>query len=111
MTPIVSHRELLSTGPSGIILSTDDYFAHKDGYHYDPSLLGAAHEWNQRRGIDSLQFNTSKATTVPLYCSGLHIHLTKSKIPRSIEYFKRMSHNINTLKKEPKAFTRSPKPL
>lgn len=27
---------------------------------------------------------------------GLHIHLTKSKIPRSTEYFKRMSHNIKT---------------
>lgn len=47
-------RELLSTGPSGIILSTDDYFAHKDGYHYDPSLLGAAHEWNQRRARSAL---------------------------------------------------------
>uniref|UniRef100_A0A3B4G1C8 NEDD4-binding protein 2-like 2 n=1 Tax=Pundamilia nyererei TaxID=303518 RepID=A0A3B4G1C8_9CICH len=47
-------RELLSTGPSGIILSTDDYFAHKDGYHYDPSLLGAAHEWNQRRARGAL---------------------------------------------------------
>lgn len=47
-------RELLSTGPSGIILSTDDYFAHKNGYHYDPSLLGAAHEWNQIRARDAL---------------------------------------------------------
>ncbi|XP_069563523.1 NEDD4-binding protein 2-like 2 [Brachyistius frenatus] len=47
-------RELLSTGPSGIILSTDDYFAHKDGYHYDPGLLGAAHEWNQWRARDAL---------------------------------------------------------
>lgn len=45
------HRELLSAGPSGIILSTDDYFAHKDGYHYDPGLIGAAHEWNQSRGL------------------------------------------------------------
>ncbi|XP_008274867.1 breast cancer type 2 susceptibility protein [Stegastes partitus] len=47
-------RELLSTGPSGIILSTDDYFAYKDGYHYEPGLLGKAHEWNQRRAKDAL---------------------------------------------------------
>ncbi|KAM4742547.1 uncharacterized protein n4bp2l2 isoform 2-T2 [Anableps anableps] len=44
-------RELLSSGPSGIILSTDDYFAQKEGYRYDPGLLGAAHEWNQSRGL------------------------------------------------------------
>lgn len=49
-TPIVSHRELLSTGPSGVILSADDYFAHKDYYCYEPGLIGAAHEWNQNRG-------------------------------------------------------------
>ncbi|XP_047246717.1 NEDD4-binding protein 2-like 2 [Girardinichthys multiradiatus] len=48
-------RELLSSGPSGIILSTDDYFAEKEGYHYDPGLLGAAHEWNQSRAKDALQ--------------------------------------------------------
>ncbi|XP_067451272.1 NEDD4-binding protein 2-like 2 [Thunnus thynnus] len=47
-------RELLSTGPSGLILSTDDYFAHKDGYHYEPGLLGEAHEWNQRRAKDAM---------------------------------------------------------
>lgn len=47
---VSSLRELLSTGPSGLILSTDDYFAHKNGYDYDPSLLGVAHEWNQSRG-------------------------------------------------------------
>ncbi|XP_076591831.1 uncharacterized protein n4bp2l2 [Chaetodon auriga] len=47
-------RELLSTGPSGLILSTDDYFAHRDGYRYDPGLLGAAHEWNQSRAKDAM---------------------------------------------------------
>ncbi|XP_014847971.1 PREDICTED: NEDD4-binding protein 2-like 2 [Poecilia mexicana] len=47
-------RELLSSGPSGIILSTDDYFAEKEGYHYDPGLLGAAHEWNQSRAKDAM---------------------------------------------------------
>ncbi|XP_047449224.1 NEDD4-binding protein 2-like 2 [Mugil cephalus] len=47
-------KELLSTGPSGIILSTDDYFAQKNDYRYDPGLLGAAHEWNQSRAKDAL---------------------------------------------------------
>lgn len=47
-------RELLSTGPSGLILSTDDYFAHRAGYCYEPGLLGAAHEWNQRRANDAM---------------------------------------------------------
>ncbi|XP_029923136.1 NEDD4-binding protein 2-like 2 [Myripristis murdjan] len=47
-------KELLSTGPSGLILSTDDYFAHKNGYDYDPSLLGVAHEWNQSRAKEAM---------------------------------------------------------
>uniref|UniRef100_UPI0037E81BE9 breast cancer type 2 susceptibility protein-like n=1 Tax=Semicossyphus pulcher TaxID=241346 RepID=UPI0037E81BE9 len=47
-------RELLCSGPSGLILSTDDYFAHRDGYRYEPGLLGAAHEWNQRRAKDAM---------------------------------------------------------
>uniref|UniRef100_A0A672JE48 NEDD4-binding protein 2-like 2 n=1 Tax=Salarias fasciatus TaxID=181472 RepID=A0A672JE48_SALFA len=47
-------RCLLSTGPSGVILSTDDYFADDDGYHFEPGLLGAAHEWNQRRAKHAL---------------------------------------------------------
>lgn len=44
-------RELLFSFPNGVILSTDDYFAQRDGYHYDPEQLGEAHEWNQIRGI------------------------------------------------------------
>ncbi|XP_059187414.1 NEDD4-binding protein 2-like 2 [Centropristis striata] len=47
-------RELLTTGPSGLILSTDDYFCHRDGYRYEPGLLGAAHEWNQNRAKDAM---------------------------------------------------------
>lgn len=43
-------RELLSSGPRGVILSTDDYFAHKHGYSYQPCLIGEAHQWNQKRG-------------------------------------------------------------
>lgn len=49
-----SHRELLFTGPDGLILSTDDYFADTDGYRYNAEHLGAAHEWNQNRGVVSV---------------------------------------------------------
>lgn len=47
-------RELLCTGPSGLILSTDDYFAHPDGYLYEPSLLSEAHHWNQNRADNAM---------------------------------------------------------
>ncbi|XP_058489790.1 NEDD4-binding protein 2-like 2 [Solea solea] len=52
-------RELLSTGPCGLILSTDDYFDLEDGYRYDPGLLGAAHEWNQSRAKDAMNDHRS----------------------------------------------------
>ncbi|XP_037123873.1 NEDD4-binding protein 2-like 2 [Syngnathus acus] len=48
-------RELLATGPSGLILSTDDYFVHDSGYRYDPNLLGEAHEWNHQRAGDAMR--------------------------------------------------------
>ncbi|XP_023822622.1 NEDD4-binding protein 2-like 2 [Salvelinus sp. IW2-2015] len=47
-------RELLSTGSSGQVLSTDDYFSQEEGYTYDPSLLGAAHHWNQNRAQEAM---------------------------------------------------------
>ncbi|XP_077396374.1 uncharacterized protein n4bp2l2 [Festucalex cinctus] len=47
-------RELLEMGPSGLILSTDDYFAHNGGYRYEPSLLGDAHKWNHRRASNAM---------------------------------------------------------
>ncbi|XP_077421360.1 uncharacterized protein n4bp2l2 isoform X2 [Vanacampus margaritifer] len=47
-------RDLLATGPSGLILSTDDYFAQNGGYRYEPSLLRDAHTWNHRRASDAM---------------------------------------------------------
>ncbi|XP_056139785.1 NEDD4-binding protein 2-like 2 [Lampris incognitus] len=47
-------RKLLSTGQNGLILSTDDYFTHVDGYFYDPSLLSEAHNWNQSRAKEAM---------------------------------------------------------
>ncbi|XP_040029357.1 uncharacterized protein n4bp2l2 [Gasterosteus aculeatus] len=48
-------RERLAESPDGLILSTDDYFAFRDGYRYEPGLLGAAHEWNQNRAKDAMR--------------------------------------------------------
>ncbi|XP_062872839.1 NEDD4-binding protein 2-like 2 [Trichomycterus rosablanca] len=42
-------KELMSTGPNGLILSTDDYFYHRNGYFFQPAQLGDAHDWNQKR--------------------------------------------------------------
>uniref|UniRef100_A0A4W5PD08 NEDD4 binding protein 2-like 2 n=1 Tax=Hucho hucho TaxID=62062 RepID=A0A4W5PD08_9TELE len=36
------------------VLSTDDYFSQEEGYLYDPSLLGAAHHWNQNRAQEAM---------------------------------------------------------
>lgn len=47
-------RQLLSTGPSGLILSTDDFFAHREGYNYEARLLGEAHDWNHNRTQDAM---------------------------------------------------------
>lgn len=52
----MSLRELLSTGPNGVILSTDDYFFQDNRYVYDSALIGDAHDWNQKRGEDRLSY-------------------------------------------------------
>ncbi|KAM4627127.1 uncharacterized protein n4bp2l2 [Polymixia lowei] len=52
-------QELLSTGPNGLVLSTDDYFAQENGYLYDPSLVGVAHECNQRRAKEAMRNSRS----------------------------------------------------
>lgn len=47
----MSCRELMSGGPNGTILSTDDYFFQDDtSYVFDGTLLADAHDWNQKRG-------------------------------------------------------------
>uniref|UniRef100_W5MNM8 NEDD4 binding protein 2 like 2 n=2 Tax=Lepisosteus oculatus TaxID=7918 RepID=W5MNM8_LEPOC len=47
-------QELLSSGPEGIVLSTDDYFSKEKGYTYDSALLGEAHDWNHNRAREAL---------------------------------------------------------
>ncbi|NXA37522.1 N42L2 protein, partial [Eudromia elegans] len=46
---------LLSKDCDGIILSTDDYFGHQDGYTYNAAHLGDAHDWNQKRAMQAME--------------------------------------------------------
>ncbi|XP_066041736.1 NEDD4-binding protein 2 [Chamaea fasciata] len=48
-------RNLLEDNPSGIILSTDDYFYKHGQYHYDPDCLGEAHDWNRKRAKEAFE--------------------------------------------------------
>lgn len=48
--PFIIYRTLQEDNPSGIILSTDDYFYINGQYQFDVKYLGEAHEWNQNRG-------------------------------------------------------------
>ncbi|XP_066487945.1 NEDD4-binding protein 2 isoform X2 [Tiliqua scincoides] len=49
-------RTLLEDNPSGIILSTDDYFYQKNGqYQFDADCLGEAHEWNWKRAKEAFE--------------------------------------------------------
>ncbi|KAJ3590253.1 hypothetical protein NHX12_008207 [Muraenolepis orangiensis] len=47
-------RDLVGTGPSGLILSSDDYFSLQDGYVYEPSMLAVAHNWNLNRADQAM---------------------------------------------------------
>lgn len=51
----IIHRTLQEDNPSGVILSTDDYFYINGQYQFDVRYLGEAHEWNQNRGKDRHQ--------------------------------------------------------
>ncbi|XP_067387232.1 NEDD4-binding protein 2 isoform X2 [Emydura macquarii macquarii] len=48
-------RTLLEDNPSGIILSTDDYFCKSGQYQYDANCLGDAHEWNRKRAEEAFE--------------------------------------------------------
>ncbi|NWT01895.1 N4BP2 protein, partial [Mionectes macconnelli] len=52
-------RNLLEDNPGGIILSTDDYFNKNGQYHYDPSCLGEAHDWNRKRAKEAFEMGIS----------------------------------------------------
>lgn len=51
----IIHRTLQEDNPSGVILSTDDYFYINGQYQFDVKYLGEAHEWNQNRGKNRYQ--------------------------------------------------------
>lgn len=48
-------RDLVNHNPGGVRLSTDDFFTHHGRYHFDPTALGEAHEWNRRRAKEAFE--------------------------------------------------------
>ncbi|XP_055014004.1 NEDD4-binding protein 2 isoform X2 [Boleophthalmus pectinirostris] len=48
-------RALLEHNPSGVILSTDDYFIVNGEYRFDPTVLGEAHSWNHNRARQAFE--------------------------------------------------------
>ncbi|KAG8516517.1 NEDD4-binding protein 2 [Galemys pyrenaicus] len=52
-------RILQEDNPSGIILSTDDYFYINGQYQFDVKYLGEAHEWNQNRAKEAFEKKVS----------------------------------------------------
>ncbi|XP_073501909.1 NEDD4-binding protein 2 isoform X2 [Phyllobates terribilis] len=52
-------RLILGQNPTGVILSTDDYFSQSGEYQFDISGLGEAHEWNHKRAKDAFEKNVS----------------------------------------------------
>ncbi|XP_072262399.1 NEDD4-binding protein 2 isoform X1 [Pyxicephalus adspersus] len=52
-------RTLLEQNPTGVILSTDDYFYQNGQYQYDVNCLSEAHDWNHKRAKDAFEKNVS----------------------------------------------------
>ncbi|KAM9330404.1 NEDD4-binding protein 2 [Gastrophryne carolinensis] len=52
-------RMLLEQNPSGVILSTDDYFYCNGQYQFDINCLNEAHDWNHKRAQDAFVKNVS----------------------------------------------------
>ncbi|KAM5272197.1 NEDD4-binding protein 2 [Ctenodactylus gundi] len=48
-------RTLQEDNPSGVILSTDDYFYINGQYQFDLRYLGEAHEWNHNRAKEAFE--------------------------------------------------------
>lgn len=52
-------RELLSEGPNGVVLSTDQFFCHNGRYEYNASQLEAAHIWNHQQAEKAMKLGKS----------------------------------------------------
>ncbi|XP_021118089.1 NEDD4-binding protein 2 isoform X2 [Heterocephalus glaber] len=48
-------RSLQEDNPSGVVLSTDDYFYINGQYQFDIKYLGEAHEWNHNRAKEAFE--------------------------------------------------------
>ncbi|XP_032823163.2 uncharacterized protein LOC116949687 [Petromyzon marinus] len=52
-------RELLSEGPNGVVLSTDQFFCRNGRYEYNASQLEAAHTWNHQQAEKAMKLGKS----------------------------------------------------
>ncbi|KAJ8281312.1 hypothetical protein GJAV_G00066080 [Gymnothorax javanicus] len=52
-------RNILIYNPSGVVLSSDEFFCRDGRYSYNPALLGEAHEWNHCRAKEAFEKNMS----------------------------------------------------
>ncbi|KAM5192931.1 NEDD4-binding protein 2 [Mantella aurantiaca] len=52
-------RIILEQNPTGVILSTDDYFYQNGKYQFDLNCLSEAHDWNQKRAKDAFEKNVT----------------------------------------------------
>ncbi|XP_071397189.1 NEDD4-binding protein 2 [Centroberyx affinis] len=48
-------RAMLEHNPGGAVLCTDDYFSRHGEYHFEPTALGEAHEWNHKRAKEAFE--------------------------------------------------------
>ncbi|XP_054635391.1 NEDD4-binding protein 2 isoform X2 [Dunckerocampus dactyliophorus] len=48
-------RAFVEYNAGAVALSTDDYFTRQGHYHFDPTALGEAHEWNHKRAKEAFE--------------------------------------------------------
>ncbi|XP_067892615.1 NEDD4-binding protein 2 isoform X2 [Heterodontus francisci] len=85
-------RMLVQQGPNGMIFSTDEYFCRNGHYQFDPSLIGEAHEWNQKRAKEAMEEGYS-----PVIIDNTNTQAWEMK-PYIVMAFK---HNYNVVFREP----------
>ncbi|XP_012499929.1 PREDICTED: NEDD4-binding protein 2 [Propithecus coquereli] len=103
-------RTLQEDNPSGVILSTDDYFYINGQYQFDVKYLGEAHEWNQNRGktkhqiLGNIKSNTGHAwLLIPVILSQKHKYKVLFREPDTWWKFKPKElarRNIHGVSKE-----------
>ncbi|KAM9857245.1 NEDD4-binding protein 2 [Aulostomus maculatus] len=85
-------RALRDHNPGGVVLSTDDYFTRNGVYHFDPTLLGEAHEWNHKRANEAFERGA-----YPIIIDNTNLRCWEMK-PYVVQALK---HNYKVLFREP----------